>query len=73
MTRLFITLTSFTTGFVGAARTRMQRSERGAAAVEYGMLVALVAAVCVATIALLGPKIRDAFQAIVDALTGAGV
>ena len=38
------------------------------------MLVALIAAVVVvATVALLGPKIGPPSQAIVDALTGAGV
>ncbi len=52
---------------------RERRDETGAAAVEYGMLVALIAATIVSTVALLGPKIKDAFQAIVDALTGAGV
>lgn len=68
MTRLFVAL-----AFLWAdARERMHREE-GASAVEYGMLVALIAAVVVATVALLGPKIRNAFQAIVDALTGAGV
>lgn len=57
---------------VADVKHRLSR-EDGASAVEYGMLVALIAAVVVATVALLGPKIRDAFQAIVDALTGAGV
>ena len=65
LTRLFL----FVTGKASDLRER----EDGASAVEYGMLVALIAAVVVATVALLGPKIRDAFQAIVDALTGAGV
>jgi pilus assembly protein Flp/PilA len=65
LTRLFL----FVTGKAADLRQR----EDGASAVEYGMLVALIAAVVVATVALLGPKIRDAFQAIVDALTGAGV
>lgn len=52
---------------------RDRRNETGAAAVEYGLLVALIAAVIVTTVALLGPKIKDAFTAIVNALTGAGV
>lgn len=65
ITRLYLYLT-------GRA-TDLREREDGASAVEYGMLVALIAAVVVATVALLGPKIRDAFQAIVNALTGAGV
>jgi pilus assembly protein Flp/PilA len=65
ITRIYL----FLTGKVSDLRDR----EEGASAVEYGMLVALIAAVVVATVALLGPKIRDAFQAIVDALTANGV
>ena len=68
MTKLYVT---FITALV-ALRDRRD-DEAGAAAVEYGMLVALIAAVIIGTVALLGPKIRDAFQAVVDALTGAGV
>jgi pilus assembly protein Flp/PilA len=45
--------------------------ERGATAVEYGLIVALIAAVIVTVVALLGGKIRDAFQTVVDALTPA--
>lgn len=65
--RLMVTLGS------ALERTRERRDETGAAAVEYGLLVALIAAVIVGTVALLGPKIRDAFTAVLDALTGAGV
>jgi pilus assembly protein Flp/PilA len=71
MTALFVRL-MFTLETL-AERTRARRDETGAAAVEYGLLVALIAAVIVTTVALLGPKIKDAFVAIVDALTGAGV
>ena len=46
--------------------------ERGATAVEYGLLVALIAAVIVAIVATLGGQIADAFQTIVDALEGEG-
>ena len=42
--------------------------EEGATAVEYGMMVALIAAVIVATVVLLGEQIQVAFQTIVDAL-----
>ena len=53
------------------ANVRDRRDETGAAAVEYGMLVALIAAVIVTTVALLGPEIKAAFQDILTALTGA--
>ena len=35
-------------------QARMESNERGAAAVEYGMLVALIAAVIIGTVGLLG-------------------
>ena len=49
-------------------RLATQDSERGATAVEYGLLVALIAAVIVGTVFTLGGQINDAFQAIVDEL-----
>jgi pilus assembly protein Flp/PilA len=44
------------------------RSERGATAVEYGLLVALIAAVIVAVVALLGGKINAAFTSVNNAV-----
>jgi len=44
------------------------RDERGATAVEYGMLVALIAAVIVGVVATLGGQVNDAFTTISDAL-----
>jgi pilus assembly protein Flp/PilA len=44
------------------------RDERGATAVEYGMLVALIAAVIVGIVATLGGQVGDAFTTISDAL-----
>ena len=46
----------------------VQSDERGATAVEYGMLVALIAAVIVVAVALLGTKINTAFGKINSAL-----
>ncbi len=46
------------------------RNERGATAVEYGLMVALIAAIIVAVVALLGQEINAAFQKVVDALPG---
>lgn len=45
---------------------RLIREDDGASLVEYGLLVALIAAVAVGTIALLGPEVRDAFQTVLD-------
>ncbi|MGQ0804623.1 MAG: Flp family type IVb pilin [Actinomycetota bacterium] len=46
----------------------IRHSERGATAVEYGMLVALIAAVIVAVVVVLGGQINTAFTKIKDAL-----
>jgi len=46
----------------------IRHEERGATAVEYGMLVALIAAVIVAIVVTLGETINDAFAEIVDNL-----
>ena len=42
--------------------------EKGATAVEYGLLVALIAAVIIATVVVLGGQINTAFQTIVAEL-----
>ena len=42
--------------------------ERGAAGVEYGLLVALIAAVIIGTVVILGGQINSAFEAITDEL-----
>jgi pilus assembly protein Flp/PilA len=49
------------------------RDEDGATAVEYGIMVGLIAAVIVAVVIILGDQINAAFQTVVDALTGAGI
>ncbi|GAA4408572.1 Flp family type IVb pilin [Fodinibacter luteus] len=48
-------------------QTRL-RSEEGATAVEYGLLVALIAAVIVGTVAILGGQINTAFETVVNKL-----
>ena len=45
------------------------REERGATAVEYGLIVALIAAVIVGTVLVLGGQIQAAFQSVVDSLS----
>jgi pilus assembly protein Flp/PilA len=46
------------------------RDEEGAAAVEYGLLVALIAAVVVVVITTLGTKVKAGFSTVCNALTG---
>ena len=47
---------------------RLFKGEEGATAVEYGMMVALIAAVIVLVVQTLGTQVEAAFQTIVDAL-----
>jgi pilus assembly protein Flp/PilA len=47
----------------GDVRARA-REDRGASAVEYGLLVALIAAVIVAIVSVLGKKVSNAFNSV---------
>ena len=49
---------------------KQKMDERGASAVEYGLLVAGIAAVIVAVVFLLGGNIQDAFQTTNDTIDG---
>ncbi|MGA8845780.1 MAG: Flp family type IVb pilin [Nocardioides sp.] len=46
--------------------------ERGASAVEYGLLIAGIAALIVAIVFLLGGQIKDAFSDTCDSIAGRG-
>jgi len=45
------------------------KDEEGATAVEYGLLVALIAAVIVATVAILGGQVHNGFEKVSANLT----
>ena len=47
---------------------RLAREDKGATAGEYGLLVALIAAIIIGVVATLGTQIQAAFQTVVDAL-----
>ena len=49
---------------------RFRREEEGAALVEYGMLVGLIAVICVIAVTTLGTEVSTAFSNIANALTG---
>lgn len=51
------------------ARLAARREERGASAVEYGLLIAGIAALIVVAVFALGPIIRDAFNDTCTAMT----
>ena len=71
-------MTTFTHAFAFMSATlfqaRNRRQEKGATAVEYGLLVALIAAVIIGAVALLGTNILDGFKTTNEELkpTGTG-
>jgi pilus assembly protein Flp/PilA len=59
MVKLYVTLLSF----VSTAADRV-RNDEGATAVEYGLMVALIAAVIVGIVTTLGGQVNNAFQTV---------
>ena len=55
---------------VGFVQDRVERvkEEKGATAVEYGLLVGLIAVAIVGTLILLGPRLDALFQRVLNAL-----
>jgi pilus assembly protein Flp/PilA len=49
-------------GTVIASKELIARKERGATAVEYGIMVALIAAVIIVVVSTLGGKLSDLFS-----------
>ena len=47
---------------------RFRQGEDGAALVEYGLLVGLIAVICIAAVTLVGQNISNAFSSIAAAL-----
>jgi pilus assembly protein Flp/PilA len=45
-------------------RARLGRSERGASLVEYALLLALIAVVCIAAVTLLGGNAKEKFSSV---------
>jgi pilus assembly protein Flp/PilA len=50
--------------------SRFRRDNEGAALVEYGMLVGLIAVICVVAVTALGTNVSIAFSKIASALNG---
>ncbi|WP_309050770.1 Flp family type IVb pilin [Streptomyces sp.] len=50
---------------------RLTREEKGATAVEYGLIVGLLAVAIVATLALMGPQLNTLFTTVLTELTEA--
>ncbi|UKA48704.1 Flp family type IVb pilin [Arthrobacter sp. FW305-123] len=54
--------------FIAGVKDRFTSEEKGATAVEYGLLVALIAAIIVAAVGLLGQDVLDGFNTVEKAL-----
>ncbi len=64
MTQLYTTLYTF----MAFTSDRLKKDAKGATAVEYGLLVGLIAVAIIATVGLLGGKLNGLFETIKDAL-----
>ncbi len=51
-------------------RTRLSREEEGATAVEYGLIVGVIAVALIAALALLGPQIGALFGEVTGGISG---
>jgi len=62
----------YTTLYTLAAFTsdRLKKETKGATAVEYGLMVGLIAVVIIGAVALLGGQLKDMFNDIVTGLGG---
>ena len=61
MLNCFVALASFLS-------QRLGRDERGATAVEYGLMVALIAAVIIGAVTLIGTNLNNLFNTVAGAL-----
>ena len=60
MLKTYATLVSL----VAFAQDRLKRDEKGATAVEYGLMVGLIAVVIIAAVTTLGTELKDLFTSI---------
>jgi pilus assembly protein Flp/PilA len=60
MQKIYATIVSL----IAVASDRLERDEKGATAVEYGLMVGLIAVVIIAGVTLLGTELKDLFNAI---------
>jgi pilus assembly protein Flp/PilA len=64
MQKVYATLVSF----IAVASYRLEREEKGATAVEYGLMVGLIAVVIIAAVTLLGGQLKELFTTITNEL-----
>ncbi len=61
-------MNAFITSLMLMGSDRFNRKDRGATMVEYGLMVALVAIVCVGVVTTLGTTLQTTFNSIVGSL-----
>jgi pilus assembly protein Flp/PilA len=61
MLQLLVTLQSFVAG-------RLDRDDKGATAVEYGLMVSLIAVAIITTVGLLGTQLNSMFDTVKTAI-----
>ncbi len=64
-------ISAYVTTLVFVAQQRFGKATKGATAVEYGLLVALIAAVLIAAITLLGGKLSSLFASVAGSVNAA--
>ena len=64
MLSMYTTLVSL----VAFAQDRLERDEKGATAVEYGLMVGLIAVVIIGAVTALGGQLGDLFTSVSDSL-----
>ncbi|MCE0488191.1 Flp family type IVb pilin [Ornithinimicrobium sediminis] len=57
--------------YLATLQEKFSEKEKGATAVEYGLLVALIAAAIILTVTALGGSLNALFTAVTGAITGA--
>lgn len=61
-------ISAYLTTLVFVAQQRLGKATKGATAVEYGLLVALIAAVLIAVVTVLGTTLSGTFAKVITAL-----
>ena len=56
--------------FISAFATRLCRDQRGATAVEYGIMVSLIAVVIIVAVTLLGGTLKETFNSVQCSVKG---
>ena len=65
-------ISAYVTTAMFYAGQRLGKAAKGATAVEYGLLVALIAAVIIAAVSLFGKEVRGVFVQVQEALQNRG-